>query len=184
MAGTGPTDLYDVCALFLATSVEALNTIPDSSPGLEGAPERAFVSPGRPALEGCDQLTVHAQNVLDAQTGRGGLNDCKRNVQGKRNHVRLVVTIDRCVADSRQGQQNLTQPYLVDDLDAAAQQCNADVWAIWNHLFNAWRSGEFLTICEELCFEGATALPEEGGRAGWTLTFRVNLDGYGEWQFS
>lgn len=180
MAGTGPTDLYDLAALFLAEAVDALDTIPTYATSLDGAPDRAFVSPGRPALEGCDQLTVHTQNVLDAQTGQGGLNDGRRNVQAKRNHIRLLITIDRCVEDNRSGQQNLTQPYLADDLDAAAQQVNADVWALWNHIYNGWRSGEFLTVCDELFFEGATALPEEGGRAGWVLTFRVNLDGYDE----
>lgn len=173
-----PLDLKALLDELLAQSAAALDTIPDSDPGLEGAPDRAFVAPGRPALEGCDQLAVHAQNILDSPTGPGGLNDGKRNTQGKRNHVRLVITIDRCVADSRQGMQNMTQPYLTSDLEAAAAQTSADAWALWNYLFDAWRSGQLLTMCEELFFEGMTALPEEGGRAGWTLTLRANLDGY------
>ena len=50
MAGTGPSDLYDTCVLVLDAAVDALDTIPSLAPELLGAPERAFVSPGTPAL--------------------------------------------------------------------------------------------------------------------------------------
>ncbi len=175
-----PTSLQELALEVLDVATEALDTIPILAPGLEGAPERAFISPGRPALEGCGQLCVYVDSVFDADTNPGGLAAGRRNVMMKRNHVRLIVTIDRCVIDSRQGDQAYLQPYPASDLTATAEQTNADGWALWNHIYNAWRSERFLTVCTELFFEGLRALPEEGGRAGWTLTLRAILDGYQE----
>lgn len=178
----GPGDLFGLCQEFLEASIEALNTIPTYEPQLEGAPERAFVSPGRPALEGCDQLAVYADLVNDAPTAPGGLEAGRRRV-AKRNHVTVVITIDRCVEDSRQGNQTLVQPFPAADLEAAAQQTDADGWALWNHLYNIWHSEGAdppFTFCNEVFFEGMRALPEEGGRAGWVLVMRTILDGYNE----
>ena len=179
MAGTGPTDLQTLAVELLDASIEALDTIPNFAPGLEGAPERTFISPGRPALEGCDQLCVHADAVLDAQTTPGGLGAGIRNRMMKVNHVVFIITVDRCVIDNRTG-MDITAPYRPEDLTATAEQTNADVWAIWNHLFNLWSAELLLSMCSELFFDGARALPEEGGRAGWTITLRARLDGYEE----
>jgi hypothetical protein len=174
-----PTDLQTLAEALLDAAIEALDTIPNFAPGLEGAPERTFISPGRPALEGCDQLCVNADLILDAQTTPGGLGAGRRPWQGKINHVTLTITIDRCVVDNRTG-VDITEPYRAEDLTETAQQTNADAWAIWNHLFNMASAGLLLTMCSELFFDGARALPEEGGRAGWTITLRARLDGYEE----
>lgn len=178
----GPADLQQLAQELLDVSVDALDTIPTLAPGLEGAPERTFISPGRPALEDCEQLAVHVDSVTDAPTNpnAGGLQSGTRNRMMKRNHVRAIITISRCVQDSRQGEDDLRFAYPADDLTATAAQTNADAWALWNHIFNLWGSGQFLTICTELFFEGLLALPESGGRAGWTLTLRMILDGYEE----
>lgn len=177
--GTGPGDLQALALELLSACIDALDTIPTFAPGLEGAPERTFISPGRPALEGCEQLCVHIESINDADTTPGGLSAGRRNVTGKKNHVRLVATIDRCVYDSRSG-NDITEPMLALDLDQTSAQTNADAWAIWNHIFNLWTAGDLFTLCGEVFFEGMRALPEEGGRAGWTLTLRVSLDGYEE----
>lgn len=176
----GPSDLQDLAVELLDASIEALDAIPSLAPGLEGAPERAFVNPGRPALEGCDQLVVHVDSVIMAPLQPGGLLDGRRNVTGTLNHVRLVVTISRCLIDTRNqnSQIAMLEPRPTGDLQATAEQTNADGWALWNHLYWLWSSGGFLSICTELFFEGMRALPEEGDRAGWTLTLRATLNGY------
>jgi hypothetical protein len=179
----GPADLQALALELLAADVEALDTIPILAPGLEGAPERAFVSPGVPSFDCCPQLTVHAQDILDADTTPGGLGAGRRNVQGKKIYVRLVTTIIRCVADSRTGQILTTMP-LTTDLEAAAEQTNADAWALYNHIFALWRSGGFLTVCSNLIFEGARSVGEQGKCAGWTMTLRAMLDGYDDLEVS
>lgn len=172
----GPQDLFALAAELLQADIEALNTIPASAPGLDGAPERAFVSPGQPAIDCCPQLTVHVDSVLDADTRPGGLAAGRRNVTGKKNHVRLVTTIVRCVVDSRTG-TTITAP-LAADLELTAEQMDADGWALWNHLYNAWRSGELFSLCGEVFFEGLRSMTEAGTCVGWVLTIRVSLDGY------
>lgn len=179
----GPPDLHALALELLTADEEALNTIPILAPGLEGAPERAFVSPGIPSFDCCPQLTVHAQDISDMDTSPGGLGAGRRNVTGKRIQVRLVTTIIRCVPDSRGGQVLTSMP-LAADLEAAAEQVNADAWALYNHIYAMWRSGDFLTVCKALFFEGARAVGEQGKCAGWTLTLRAELDGYDDLEVS
>ncbi len=173
----GPTDLQALALEMLAADEDALNTIPILAPGLEGAPERAFVSSGLPAFDCCPQLTVHVQDITDANTTPGGLAEGRRNVHGKKIYVRLVTTIIRCVIDTRTGSV-LTGAPSAADLQATAEQTNADAWALYNHIYSMWRSGEFLTVCSNLVFEGARSVIEQGKCAGWTVTFRAMLDGY------
>lgn len=176
MAGTGPGDLQALALEVLTASEDALNTIPTLAPGLDGAPERAYVAPGRPALDCCPQLTVHVDQVNDADTSPGGLS-AGRRIAGKKNWVRLVITIARCVIDTRIG-SDITQPPLAADLEATAEQTNADAWALWNHLYCLWLAGELLSLCSEMFFEGMRPLGEQGTCAGWTLSIRGTLDGY------
>jgi hypothetical protein len=173
-----PADLQAAAQELLDAAIDALDAIPDFEPELEGAPARTFISPGQPALEGCDQLAVHAALVTAADTAPGGL------AAGRRDaailwHVQLVITVDRCVLDTRgQGIDVMNQPYKAEDLTNTSAQTNADGWALLNGIYDAWRSGHLFTLCSELFFDGLRALPEEGGRAGWTLTLRLRLDGF------
>jgi hypothetical protein len=178
----GPADLQALALELLTADEEALNTIPILAPGLEGAPERAFVSPGIPAFDCCPQLTVHVEAINDADTTPGGLGAGRRNVSGKKIYVRLVTTIIRCVPSSQTGQ--VTSPPLATDLQAAAEQTNADAWALYNHIFAMWRSGDFLSLCSNLLFEGARSVGEQGKCAGWTLSLRAMLDGYNDLEVS
>lgn len=80
MAGTGPADLYDQCVELLQASVDALDTIHSLVPGLLGAPERAFVSAGTPALDCCNQLTVSAAPIAEAPAEPLGMGAGRKSV--------------------------------------------------------------------------------------------------------
>jgi hypothetical protein len=177
MAGVDPRDLQALCVELLDAAVDSLDTLPDFDPGLEGAPDRRFVSPGQPALDCCSQLTVHSASVGEANTTPGNLNVGKRNRSARINHIGLVVTITRCIQGLKEAGMEATAP---EDLEATAVQTNADAWVLWNHLWNMWRSGELFTLCGEVFFDGMRALPTSGGCVGWTMTFRVALEGYEE----
>jgi hypothetical protein len=175
--GTGPGDLYAVAQMILTASAEALDNIPLSDPGLEGAPDRAFVSPGAPAIDCCNvgQLTVHYETVSDAPLAPG--NAQGRLIAGKKIQVGAVIIIARCVTTGDQRLMDIdTLPDPVD-MEAAAEQSDADIWALENCLYGLWRSGDLFTLCGEVFFEGARSF-FEGGCAGWRLNIRFSLDGY------
>jgi hypothetical protein len=180
MAGIGPQDLHTICEELLAASVEALDTIPSYVSGLDGAPERRYVSPGEPAADCCPQLTVHSILLEEAPTEPSGLPIQRRAGRHIRlNHVVLAITLFRCVPVPRESLSGFDPP-AAEDLQAAAEQLNADAWAIWHHLFNMVDSGTLLTRCGGIIAEGATALTPSGGCAGWAFTYRIKLDGYEE----
>lgn len=172
MAGTDATDLYALAGEYLFAVRDALNAT------AAGAPSRGFVSPGSPAWDCCDQLTVHVSGPAMAPTspGAGALSDAHRfNLSGYVNLVTLVATILRCV------------PTVDDDggfpspaaSDAAAQVILSDLWAVWNHLANAKADGTlFGGTCREMVWAPAVALNPQGGCGGWEITTVVQLDGY------
>jgi hypothetical protein len=169
------TDLHALCEELLDASVEALDTIPAFAPGLAGAPGRSYVSPGLPALDCCDQLTVHAASIADAVTSPGALS-AGRKIAAKINQIGLQVTITRCIPvvdDSG------TLP-TAEEMAAAAEQTNADAWALWNHLYNLWRADLLFSLCGEVFWDGMRSLNPQGGCGGWVLSLRVSLSGYEE----
>lgn len=172
MPGSGPGDLQALCEELLQASIDALDTIPTFDATLEGAPERYFVSPGLPVLDCCPQLSVHAAGVTEADTTPGGLGAGRRASAARLNHVALVVTIARCIPGEP------TPP--ADDLEAAAEQINADGWALWNHIWNLIRADLLFSLCGEVFWDGLRPLSPSGLCAGWTLNLRVRLDGYSE----
>jgi hypothetical protein len=89
------------------------------------------------------------------------------------------VTIFRCVPGPVQSKLGFEPPSAVE-LEAAAEQINADGWALWNHLLNRIRAGLLFDLCREVFFEGGRELTPQGGCAGWVFGFRVALDGYEE----
>ena len=173
MAGTDATDLQALCDELLAASIEALDTIPDFAAELGGAPQRSFVSPGQPALDCCDQLTVNVTSVTEAPTSPGGLSAGRRASSARVNLVGLAVTITRCIP-------SYDDIPLAEDLQASSEQLNADTWALWNHLWNLWRSGDLFTLCSEVFWDGLRPVNPSGGCAGSVLSLRVALDGYEE----
>jgi hypothetical protein len=167
--GTGPEDLYALEQELLDASVESLDTIPTFAPALGGAPERSYISPGLPAFDCCDQLTVHTPSILDSPfspdsaTGRSARSASVITIS-------LVTTITRCIPGG-------TEPDVLD-LVAPTQQIAADGWALRNHLLGMIRSDELFTICDEVFWDGLRFVNPQGGCAGWTLNLRVQLDGY------
>lgn len=179
MAGVDPRDLHALAQELLTACEAALNTIPDFAPGLGGAPERSYVSPGEPAADCCPQLTVHVAGLTEAPTNPQGLGAGRRHSYSRLNHVGLIVTIFRCVPTASATKTGFSPPSQVD-LELAAEQINADGWAIWNHLFNRIRAGLLFELCKEVFWEGGRELTPSGMCGGWVFGFRVTLDGYEE----
>lgn len=179
-------DLELLAQAYLEACAEALDTIPPwdviqpTPAGLLGAPDRQFVSAGLPVWDCCEQLTVHVVSVGEAPTSPAGLPAGKRYTYGRLNHVLLQATITRCVATGVEASSGAYSPPSVAALAANAVQHNADGWALWNHLFNLQSSGLFLTLCDEVFFEGITAVTPAGGCAGWDALVRAYLGGYNE----
>lgn len=176
MSGTGPGDLDLVALDFLNAAAAALDTIPTYT-GLEtlkAAPERRFLSPGKP-IPDCDQLTVHVARVTEDATRPTGIAVGTRHKQEFRvNLVAFVVTLYRCVPKIG---SDLKAPR-VDAQEAADAQLNADAWALWNHIWNGLRSGELLPRCRLVYMDALDALENAGGYGGWRLTIRAQVEGY------
>jgi hypothetical protein len=172
VAGAGPADLFSQCVELLDASVDALDTIPSLAPGLLGAPERAFVSAGTPALDCCDQLTVNAAPVAEAPTRPLEMGAGTRHQQGfRKNYVGFNITVTRCA--------NLNEvPPPVGVLQDVAEQTDADAWALWNYLWNLARSGGIFSLCSGVYFDRLAPLTPSGGCSGWVLSMRAELEGY------
>lgn len=177
MAGVGPGDLSDLSQDLLAACIDSLNEIPAALPGLLGAPDRAFVAPGIPVWDCCEQLAVYAPSIGERNTSPPGTG--RRHVFGRIPMVRLVTTVTRCLPQGEVTGTRYTPPTPAE-LDAAAEQIQADGWALHNGIFN--RLGQGLLAggrCSEDDWEGIEAATPAGGCGGWTMTIRFQLDGYG-----
>ena len=171
MAGIGPNDAHLLAAQFLAACQESLNTIPALVTGYGGAPSRAFISPGQPALDCCDQLAVHIGPITDGRTSGQAPSAPKAKI----NHVTLFATITRCI----EGMEGTTFPP-AESLTESAKQIDLDKWALWNHLFFMLEQGELFDKCGDVQFVSLTPLLPQGNCGGSLLTVRVSLDGYEE----
>lgn len=172
MAGTGPSDLYDQCVLVLDAAIDALDTIPTLSPGLLGAPERAFVCNGQPAFDCCPQLTVNAAPIAEAPTrplemGAGS----RHQQQFRKNYVGFTITIIRCT-------DFVNIPPSGEEQQLVAEQTYADAWALWNYLWNSERSGRLFTICGGVFNDRLAPLTPSGNCTGWLFSFRGEVEGY------
>lgn len=169
-----PGDLYATAQELLAASVEALDTIPGFDSTLDGAPDRQLIAFAQPVLDCCDQLAVSVVQVLDAPTQSGLA--AGRKITMKLNHVFLAVTISRCypVADSK------GNPPSIAEVQGATEQLDADGWALWNHLYCLWTSGDLFTFCDEVFWDSLRPLGPSGGCAGWVLGIHMSLDGYND----
>jgi hypothetical protein len=170
-----PGDLELLAESYLAACVEALDSIP-SLAGLGGSPPRSFVTHGRPVIDCCDALMVNIDNVIESPTGRVPGATSKSFKTGWTNLVTLIATISRCIpVPDAHG-----NPPPVAEMQAAANQLNADNWALWNHIHNLVVAGLLFEQCGEVFFLGIRALQPSGGCAGWVATVQVSLDGYPE----
>ena len=171
----GPTDLWAAADELLIASAASLDTIPVYDPTLLGAPDRRFVDFGLTALDCCDQLTVLVNQVLSGALAPGGL-QAGRQTYMRLNHVYFVVTSTRCVPSPADD----GTPPPVADMEASSRQLNADGWALWQHLYSLWTSGNLFTFCDELFWDSMRPIGPSGGCDGWVLQIHVELDGYPE----
>lgn len=178
MADVG--DLHVTALEFLDAMVDALDTIPDTQPHLDGAPDRALVSPNTPVWDCCPQLAVWITSIDDMPTSPGNLNTGTRHRLAKVNTVVVTGEIVRCIPTGIQGTTGGYTPPSADELTDASEQLHADAWALWNHLFNAVAAGDLLTLCSNAVFEGLAPVIPSGGCGGWRVSVRARLDGYAE----
>ena len=165
MAGTGPLDLHELAEDLLAACVEALDTIPVYDASYAGAPDRAFISPGLPALDCCDQLTVHVGTIAEG----GGVSSI-----GIINRVQLIVHITRCVP----GPDDRANPPTTTAMQESSRQIHADKWALWNYLHALIAQNLLFEDCCEVIWSGMTSLVPSGSCGGSVLTITVCFDGY------
>lgn len=139
-----------------------------------GAPSATFLASPGPAFD-CDQLTVELISLGDAPFASTTVLGPGRRVTAAMNLVGFRIKIVRCVAMLDE-QGNPPTP--------AAQRAGAvaghqDVWAIWTAVRTAQREGTlFGGLCDHLFYDGARALDEQGGIAGYEIDFRAEIAGF------
>jgi hypothetical protein len=173
VAGTGPDDLQLLAQEFLDAVEEALDTIPTYNASLEGAPERKFVTFGTPALDCCEQLSVHVGILSE---GSSAPTVPKASI-ARINRVQLIATFTRCVPSP-----DMTNPPPAVEIEAAAAQINADKWAVWNHIYNLINADMLFDKCCDVIWGPLAPLQPSGGCGGSTLSMQVCYDGYEEVQ--
>jgi hypothetical protein len=172
----GPADLHALAEELLVACEGALASVPAALPGLDGAPERSFVTFGEPALDCCPQLTVTVDALSEMATQPAGLAAGTRHRSARLSQALLIVTLVRCVPIPDEN----GDPPPVAELAASAQQLHADGWALWNRIYNLLAAGALLSACSHVDWDGMRRLGPQGGCAGWRLTLRIRLDGYVE----
>lgn len=160
-------DVNEVAQAFLDASIAALE-VTDAGP-----PGRAFVSPGRPALDCCGQLTVWVSAITEAATVSppGGFGDSRRQKIGSIPTLTVHIQATRCGPTLNQR----GDPPPPADLDASAKQVQQDVWALWIGLADSLRDGDLSRVCAGAWRDGATAIEPQGGCVGWELVYRYPI---------
>jgi hypothetical protein len=153
---------------------------------LTSPPTIQYVSAGKPAATGCDQLVVWVDafklvRPRPASSRGGGAFAEERNSlfpQGSLPALDMQVQLIRCGAPGVTGELDPANPSATD-LDAFATAQLTDGWALYHGLFNA-------AVAQTL-FAGLEHVPAavvigqgvpygtEGGLAGWTVPVTVGL---------
>jgi hypothetical protein len=171
------TDLYDHAKDLLDFCVVALDELP------AGAPERAYVAVGLPAID-CEQLTVNVFQVGEELSASGQFPtpmDRFRNVNPYPRVVTsvMVVTIVRDCYPVTLGQQQVPEPPSVAQLVEAAETIYADAWQLWNAVKVGLQDGAiFQPGCKFVGWQPMQPLGPAGETAGWTLPLQVQIDGF------
>jgi hypothetical protein len=178
--GSGPTDLYLLATDLLEAAVASLDEISTFDVSLAGAPERRYVAPEEPAWDCCEQLVVYAPGLMDQLTSPL----TPTPVIGTRHRVahipltRLAVQVGRCVPQGKLNGGTWTPP-TAEAIDASAQQVMADGWALYNGIYNRLYQGLLSDRCSEVEWNGVAPFSPNDDCAGWIMSFRFQLDGYG-----
>jgi len=172
-----PLDLDALADAVLAAAVDALDSIPGFAPGLEGAPERTFVTTGLSPALSCPAVIVNvAPSIREGATPPLGLGAGTRHrTDGWINHVGIQVWFTRCRP------QDIPQNPAAET--AHAGQHHADGWAMWNYMHNINRKGSsdpLVSLCDEWFMDSLTPLQSSGTLSGWVLAVRAELHGYGD----
>jgi len=165
------SDLYDAAESLLAAAATAI------AAGGNVAPAVQYVSAGPPAIDCCDQLTVHVQlhvQVAMREAGSQAIPQSRPAVQ----MATFVVTAMRCYPIVEGGVQ-LRVPD-GQKLDAAARVVYLDGWALWNGVRTLIRTDRLFPgrWCRSVDTGPMTPMPTQGGCAGWQLPVLAEVDGY------
>lgn len=171
---SSPQELHDTADEVKQVAVAALNLIPTlpGSTDLEGAPDRALVTPGLPVDDCCAQVAVHVDPVTEDADRAGN-----RMKAGWINMVVFTVTSGRCIPGGGLDGTRVFKPS-VEQLELSARQLNADAWALWNGLKNAHRDGLIFSRCDRVSFGPMQSRNPSGGCGGWTLEITASVQGF------
>lgn len=168
----GSLDLFDAMQAFFDVCLAALADTP------AGAPECAYMTPGPPAWDSMPCLIVHTPgpSVADTFPLQPVLGPAHRIASyGSVNLIGITATILRCAPVLTEGGDLPS----IAEFTAATQQSSADVWAIWNHVQEAKRTGVLFAPRErEFLMDSPIAVNQQGGACGWQIGIRTELDGY------
>ena len=162
-------DVHTEADLIRQVAVAALDLVGDED-GLLGAPDRSLVTPGLPVDDCCEQIAVHVGPIRRRQTvarGRVGRN-------AWRSEVEFTVTVGRCIP----GPDDRGNGPTVEQLEESARQINADGWALWNAVNNAYRDGIILGGCDPVDIGPMVDRNPSGGCGGWTLPIVAVVNGF------
>lgn len=139
---------------------------------------RAFVSPTKPALDCCPQLTVdvRALEVTTTTPNTPTANAQRKTVIHIVYQATFYITAVRCSSEADIDGEGLPE---VAGMEKVARTVNEDVWAIWNAVAVAYRAGQ---IFDGKClgFEPLPVNPinQQGGCVGWELAYKAWMPGY------
>jgi len=141
-----------------------------------GAIGRAYVSPGLPALD-CELIAVTCTGLMPKQSNSMPAGRLARDPSV--NMLAFAVTVTRDCQPVVANQYGGPNAPTVAQLQAAAQILSEDVWAIWNAIPAAARTGAlFEGRCSFLYLDQAFALAEQGGIGGWQIDVHTQIDGF------
>lgn len=167
-------DLYELANEYLRACADALALTE------AGTPERVCLSPGPPAWDCCDQLTVHVGmpgiSVGETRVDPGALGAGHRVASLQMvNLVTMTATILRCAPTVGQDGSLPT----VEQMNDASKRVYEDVWAVWNYCADKKRKAQLFAPKErEFYFDSALAQNQLGACCGWAIPIRVQLNGW------
>ncbi len=168
-----------------AITVESLTAYADELLGIASAAlvdtiggpiDREALTAGSPSFD-CEQITVDVRSLGDAAMSTlSTLGAGSRHLHGAVNLIGFRVTVVReCIATIEEDGEFPS----VAEMRTDAETVHQDVWAIWSKIRSTMNAGDlFGGRCSKIFFDGARALPIEGGTAGWEIDFRVNIPGF------
>jgi hypothetical protein len=162
----GPGDLFLVADELLEAAQAAVASTPS------GGIARAFVSPGEPAYELCEQLSVHVGLVQQQASGDEPFQEMHRTPHLLYFVVPLTVVALRCFHLPGD------RPATASELDAVSQVVYADQWAVWNTVHNRVAAGTLFGGCRGVAVGPSVPVSLQGQTSGHRLDVAVQVDGY------